>query len=1151
MPILTENIQVLKSAVMADTSDGGGQMTGVAVTDGQSNNLFPDTSAMDRAFGRVAMRKVFGAALTSDTDTLLGAHAILTEAPADPLVHCTLLKTANWADTRTAARDVIERYLVKGPKLTQRIYDTHYTGSLTLRLYTFVVGGTYPAGGDAIVLRNPNGQEQYVRILRMTTKTELVPVFEGGTTVSVQAMVTTCELGQALTMDVLGAPVYRTAGASGLSEANFAAIYTTAVAAGAKLYGVKPLKTAGVVGDLSVNASGIYTNLVPAATIETPIIDQYPLLGRAANAITAIAAVTLPTVANVALTPGKMLTLPTAIEPKSLSVMHGATAFTDTGEYLQQGGTKVADINYRTGVVTFLSSSPNYGGNPLAVAYRPATAVGASAHSMALTVTSANQGLSYVTVVAPSPAPGSLTLGYMAQGRWYALQDNINGKLEGADASYGTGSINYSTGSMAITLGAIPDVASALVLDWGDNGSASKLTTVMPARACAMLGLPFNTAASGLTLAWSNGATNYTASTNAGGVLSGDATGAFKNGFVEFQPGVFPSGPISVSYATAPTQGAQVINSATRTYQASAYAVSAGNPLRKGAVSCDIVVQFQTGAVYPATWMHVYDKDGGLFTRYHPGYGQDATEYLVGTVDYNTGVMQFNDAIPIRQYIKENKVAAGSFGAYAYFKNELKDSSVGISSAYNFAYGYGSTEAQTTTFDAPVWTLSLDTHKAELVLNSMLFSVGDAVYSSASGTLRKGWNASLGSPDVASAGAITTNGLVTLASLPSNRINAVTWYNTAVNDSASDVSSGVFRTSNNPLKLGVMQLKSASLVGAGAENGTISGGGFSGTVDYARGLVRWSGPAIRPETLSYNAVFLEYLPLEASLLGIETARLPLDGKVPIYRSGDLLVVHNTLTTVLPNPLVKGLDYSLGRERIASVRVKDALGAVVPDTLYTAGLNAGTLTVPPGSNITAYSQPFKIEHRIEDMLLCSQVDISGKLKVTRSLTHNFPADTSFVSSAMPFGDLFARAYGVLEQSTWTSVWSDALIGTVITANFNEALYPIVVTNAGAIKERWVLIFTNTTSYRVIGESVGEIGTGNTANACAPLNPATGVPYFTLPALGWGAGWAAGNCLRFNTDACGAPFFVIRTVLQGPASIDSDQFTLAFRGDVDRP
>jgi hypothetical protein len=263
------------------------------------------------------------------------------------------------------------------------------------------------------------------------------------------------------------------------------------------------------------------------------------------------------------------------------------------------------------------------------------------------------------------------------------------------------------------------------------------------------------------------------------------------------------------------------------------------------------------------------------------------------------------------------------------------------------------------------------------------------------------------------------------------------------------------------------------------------------------------------------------------------------------------VVHNTLSTALPNPLTKGTAYSLGRERIASVRVKDALGVVVPDTLYTALLDPGTLTVPVGSVITSYTQPLTVEHRIEDMLLCSSADISGQLKFTRSLTHNFPADTSFVSSAMPFGDLFARVYGMLEQATWTSVWSDTLIGSVIIPQFNDAQYPIAVTNAGAIKERWALIFTNTTSFRVIGESVGEIGTGNTANPCAPNNPATGVPYFTLPALGWGAGWAAGNVLRFNTDACGTPFWAVRTVLQGPASIDSDQFTLAFRGDVDRP
>jgi hypothetical protein len=306
-------------------------------------------------------------------------------------------------------------------------------------------------------------------------------------------------------------------------------------------------------------------------------------------------------------------------------------------------------------------------------------------------------------------------------------------------------------------------------------------------------------------------------------------------------------------------------------------------------------------------------------------------------------------------------------------------------------------------------------------------------------------------------------------------------------------------------------------------------------------------------------VFLQYMPLDASLLGIETARLPLDGKVPIYRSGDLVVVHNTLTFNLPNPLVKTTVYDLGRERLASVRVKDATGVVVPDTLYTAALDPGTFMVPSASVITAYPQPWTVEHRIEDMLLCSVADISGKLTFTRSLTHNFPDATSFVSSAMPFGDLFARVYSLFEQGTWTSVWQDTLIGTPILAQFNTAQYPILVTNAGAIKERWLILFTNSGSFRVIGESVGEIGTGSTSHTVnepqytAPLNPATLAPYFTIPDLGWGTsggGWSSGNCLRFNTDACGTPFWAVRTVLQGPASIDSDQFTLAFRGDVDR-
>ena len=66
-----------------------------------------------------------------------------------------------------------------------------------------------------------------------------------------------------------------------------------------------------------------------------------------------------------------------------------------------------------------------------------------------------------------------------------------------------------------------------------------------------------------------------------------------------------------------------------------------------------------------------------------------------------------------------------------------------------------------------------------------------------------------------------------------------------------------------------------------------------------------------------------------------------------------------------------------------------------------------------------------------------------------------------------------------------------------------------------------------------------------------NPATGVPYFRLPALGWGNGWATGNVLRFNTIGSQFPVWVVRTVQQGPESVPDDHFTLLIRGDVDTP
>ena len=108
----------------------------------------------------------------------------------------------------------------------------------------------------------------------------------------------------------------------------------------------------------------------------------------------------------------------------------------------------------------------------------------------------------------------------------------------------------------------------------------------------------------------------------------------------------------------------------------------------------------------------------------------------------------------------------------------------------------------------------------------------------------------------------------------------------------------------------------------------------------------------------------------------------------------------------------------------------------------------------------------------------------------------------------------------------------------------------ITSGGAITERWALVFTNTTTFNIVGEHVGVIGTGNINSTCAPVNGATNAPYFTLSALGWGIGWSVGNILRINTVGAMTPIWVVRTVQQGPNTGIQHSFTLLSRGDVDR-
>lgn len=303
---------------------------------------------------------------------------------------------------------------------------------------------------------------------------------------------------------------------------------------------------------------------------------------------------------------------------------------------------------------------------------------------------------------------------------------------------------------------------------------------------------------------------------------------------------------------------------------------------------------------------------------------------------------------------------------------------------------------------------------------------------------------------------------------------------------------------------------------------------------------------IRQETLRYNAVAFTYLPLDADLLGIDPVRLPSDGRVPIFRAGELAVVGHTATTA-PATAVVGVPISAGRSRLSRVRLLGHDGHVI-ETGYTEDLEAGTATP---TDVTGWSQPVRMEHRIEDMGLVRDAQIDGTITFTRPLTHNYP-EGSYISSALRAGDMKARTSLVFDQATWdNTTFSDVLVGAAAPGTYNTVGYPITVTNAGAITERWALKFKTTLTFDIIGEHVGNIGEGSINTLTQPINGVTGEPYFTIPVAGWGGGWAGGNIVRINTVGAMFPVWMVRTVQQGPESAADYSFLTIVRGDVDNP
>ncbi len=312
----------------------------------------------------------------------------------------------------------------------------------------------------------------------------------------------------------------------------------------------------------------------------------------------------------------------------------------------------------------------------------------------------------------------------------------------------------------------------------------------------------------------------------------------------------------------------------------------------------------------------------------------------------------------------------------------------------------------------------------------------------------------------------------------------------------------------------------------------------------------WKPEPVYADSLTYACVVYSYIPLDAGLLGINPVRLPVDGRVPIVKPGDAVVIHNTDSLTHSGSVAGGTEITLPRTA-SSVELYDSADPPVriPSTMYNFVEESSTLTISTTDNdFSSYTLPLVIVHKIEDAILVSRAQINGQISLSRGLSHDYPVDGTKVSSALLFGDLQARAYNLFDQKTWTSDFDDDVIGDAANATYNSIDYPVEITNAGAVDDRWALVFDSAEHFNIVAEQRGIVGEGYITQDCQPINSVTNKPYFFINYLGWGAGWAAGNVLRFNTRSATGSIWAVRTTLQGPEQEPEDYFTIQPRGDA---
>lgn len=1203
--IYDSDVKIWKSKKMiVQTPDAGGERTAEIVPDGEIHNVFgPVPTLVQEATGYLYYARVHAGIDTPDQQIYWRSLVFILEPPTDPNTEITLLYTGKPFETWGQIRDRFERFLIAGSRWPGRLLEIQPEGAKTVVLYQRL-NESLPEIGQVIVLTNNDGQsnsyQQYTQITKVSDVVRTFTRYIGSSAVNFDRRRVTIETADALEADFDGGPP-----TDNDADPTGATLRSTTVVNAVAFKGIARLPNGAEPGT-SIQVDSIWAQIVPPLRSSTPLPTTNPLRQVAALIPSGQSDITINFSTDFG--PGVSLYLGTPCLRGEFTLTAGSVNLTDDkAGNLLSGSTIIGSIDYERGIVTAISTAPNYQGNKQII-FKPAAAPTLSVYSASFGVDVNTRDINYSIELIPAPALGTIRVDYLAQGKWYSLNDRGDGVIKGSESAYGSGRYSPATNLATATLGALPDIGAEVIFYWATPGLEFNRSGAVVKNPGFRFQLSNKNGGPGtFEITWNDGIGDKTATDDGIGGITGDATGEIDYSapggtILIVRPNILP--PMGTEFSIGCESGD--IKSFTYTPSNGDYGAIwhsfdlPDTDIAPGSIRVGLTL---SRWAFPDRQIQAKDNGSNGFDL----MPESSCNYISGHFEVKPSAIPFSfysldpNGITGSTLTLQQAQSFGWSGVGTVQNYMLRHSGWVVpgflSSPIVVLYrvvGAGTSNSQTFQGDTLIVELSTY-HNESIISNAVRFKIGNYTYVDKNGIIYANPNISTGTGLLA--GNIDyASGETPLAVWEGGAANTINIESLATTAARQQVSEIVGRAPSSPLRPGSLQLLADKVDGGNIsffapENGKVEESEAVGIVDVSNGLFHirfgaWVDPAgheseywfsgaetnesgqkwkpimVYGDTLEINGVAFSYQPSSADRIGVNARRLPPDGRVPKINKGDIGVIHHTANTVLPIPITPGSVHSAGRDKLSRAKLLDATGALIEAgaTTYTANLPAGTIAFSTNLNLSQYTQPLTLRHTIMDRRTVGEVDISGDVQISQPLMRSYPAG-SYFSTAIEGGDLQARVdFNVMfTQASWSvgsPEWSDSRVGSE--PSFQIRTAPIV-TNDGAITQRWAFYMVSTTTFLCYGEDLGDITNGIpvSINAdFAPINPATqtaenplGVPYFTLLAGSLSIG-SVGNAARINTYGASVPVEVFRTILPGAQGVAEDHYSIICIGDTDQ-